>query len=386
VTLDGHIAPGFDAVASAFEACVAEDAPGGAFAAVVDGQPVVDVWRGTVSDDGRAWQRDTVCLVASGTKGVVAVAMLMLIERGLLDLESPVARYWPEVGANGKAHVRVADVVAHTAGLPGVIAPLSVEDLGDAPKIQALLAAQEPIVAVGTATYHAITYGWLCDALVRRVDGRSVGNFVAEEIAAPLGLDLSIGTPLERALRAAQLRQAPTFALSAFLGDGEPDPRLALVYGNPPVWPLWNDPAMLALEVPGANCVTTARAMARLYGCLARGGEIDGVRLLQPGTIEIGRRQLSTGEDPLSGRLLRFGVGFELAPNPSELGPELDAFGHTGAGGSSHGAWPSLRTGFSFVISEMRSETDDGRARRILDALHWALGASVASGRAGERR
>jgi CubicO group peptidase (beta-lactamase class C family) len=190
VTCDGWVAPGFEAVASAFEACVEPGGPGAALAAVVDGELVVDVWLGTASDDGRAWHRDTGCVVASGSKGVVAVAMLMLIERRLLDLESPVARYWPEFGANGKAGVRVADVVAHAAGVPGVVAPLSPDDLADAQKIHQLLAAQAPIVPVGTVTYHALTYGWLCDALVRRVDGRSIGNFVADEIAGPLGLDL----------------------------------------------------------------------------------------------------------------------------------------------------------------------------------------------------
>jgi CubicO group peptidase (beta-lactamase class C family) len=386
VTGVGHVAAGFEPVGAAFEACVAPDGPGAALAAVVDGEVVVDIWRGTASESGRPWQRDTTCVVASGTKGVVAVAVLILIERGLLDLESPVARYWPEFAAHGKAGVRVADVVAHTAGLPGVVATLSLDDLGDAPKLHGLLAAQAPIVDIGTATYHALSYGWLCDALVRRVDGRSVGRFVADEIARPLQLDLSIGTPPERAARTAQLRRAPNFAYSAFLGDNEPDERLGLVYNNPPLPLQWDDPAMLAVEIPGANCVATARAMASLYGCLAAGGKIGDVQLLQPDTVELGRRQLSSGEDPLSGRLLRFGVGFELAPNPSELGLPVDAFGHTGAGGSSHGAWPSQRTGFSFVVSEMRPENDDGRAGRILGALRDAVDESAEVAPAGERR
>jgi CubicO group peptidase (beta-lactamase class C family) len=374
VTGDGHVAPGYETVAAEFSDCVEADAPGAAMAAVVDGELVVDVWDGTAADDGRAWVADTVCVVASGSKGVVAVAMLMLVERGLLDLQSPVTRYWPEFGVAGKAEVRVADVVAHTAGVPGVVAPLSAGDLGDAPRIHDLLAAQEPIVPVGTASYHALTFGWLCDALVRRIDGRSVGTFITDEIAGPLGLDLSIGTPPARAERAAQLRRAPNFAFSAFLGDRPPDPRLRFVYANPPLSLDGQDPALLAVEVPGANCVTTARAMAQMYGCLASGGKIGDVRLLDPDTIELGRRQLSAGDDPLSGRPLRFGVGFEIAPNPSALGPPPDAFGHTGAGGSSHGAWPSLRTGFSFIVSEMRPEDDDGRARRVLDALHAAVG------------
>ncbi|HET9600607.1 MAG TPA: serine hydrolase domain-containing protein [Acidimicrobiales bacterium] len=372
MTVQGDVASGFGAVADAFAGCVADDAPGAAFCAVVDGQVVADLWAGTRDERGRPWEADTACLVASGTKGVVATAMAMLLERDLLELDAAVSRYWPEFAAAGKEGVRVADVVAHTAGLPGVVAPLSVEDLRDPPRIEALLAAQEPMVPIGEPTYHALTYGWLCDALVRRVDGRTVGRFVADEIAGPLELDLSIGTPPERAARAAEMRQAANFALAAFLGEGPPDPRLAYVYGNPPVLRL-REPEMLALEVPGANCVATARALAGLYGCLARGGELDGVRILAPETVELARRPLSEGHDPLSGRLLRFGVGFELAPNPSELGPEADAFGHTGSGGSSHGAWPARRTGFSFVISEMRPENDDGRAGRVLRALQGAL-------------
>jgi CubicO group peptidase (beta-lactamase class C family) len=254
--------------------------------------------------------------------------------------------------------------------LPGIVAPVALDDLADPPKIEALLAAQEPIVPIGSPTYHALTYGWLCDALVRRVDGRSVGQFVAAEIVTPLGLDLSIGTPPERAARAVPLRAVSSYALSAFLDEGEPDPRLAYVYGNPPVPGRVSDPALLAYEIPGANAVTNARSMARLYGCLARGGEIDGVRILREQTVALGRGQLSVGPDVLTGRELRFGVGFEVAPNPSALGPAADAFGHTGAGGSSHGAWPSLRTGFSFAMSELRPENDDGRARRLLAALH----------------
>jgi CubicO group peptidase (beta-lactamase class C family) len=369
-TVEGEVDRGFEPVAEVFAADVPADGPGAAFAAFVDGRLVVDIWRGTADAGGRPWQRDTVCMVASGTKGVVATAMLILLERGQLALESPVAHYWPEFAAAGKEGVTVADVVSHTAGLPGVVTPLTMADVADPPGIEAHLAAQAPIVPVGTATYHALTYGWLCDGLVRRVDGRSIGRFVADEIAAPLGLDLSIGTPAERARRAAEMRRAENYALSAFLTDDEPDPRLAYVYGNPPILGDLNDPALLALEVPGANCVASARSLARLYGGLAMGGELDGVRILRPETVGLGRRQLSAGEDPLSGRFLRFGVGFELAPNPSELGPAADAFGHTGSGGSSHGAWPSLRTGFSFTMSEMRPENDDGRAGRILATLH----------------
>ncbi|MGI9029902.1 MAG: serine hydrolase domain-containing protein [Ilumatobacteraceae bacterium] len=376
---------GFEAVADVFGAAVPEDGPGGAFAVYVDGTPVVDLVGGRVGDTDRRWDADTTCLIASGTKGIVATVMLMLLERGQLEPNAPVARYWPEFAAAGKEAIRVADVVAHTAGLPGIVAPIELEQVADPPSIEAALAAQAPIVPVGQPSYHALTYGWLCDALVRHVDGRSVGRFVADEIAGPLGLDLSIGTPPERIARIAPWRPTPDYQLSAFLGDEPPDPRLDYVYRNPPIAGRMGDRELLACEIPGGNAVSTSTAMARLYACLACGGTLGGVRVLDAATVELGRRQLSVGADPLSGRLLRFGVGFELNPNPSALGPDANAFGHTGAGGSSHGAWPGRRVGFSFVTSELRPETNDGRARRLLAALD-ACCVSERPGRSVERR
>jgi CubicO group peptidase (beta-lactamase class C family) len=374
----GQVADGFGAVADAFAAAAPADAPGAALSAFVGRTPVVDVWAGTADEDGTAWREDTAAVVFSGTKGVVATVVLLLLERGLLDLEWPVARVWPEFAAAGKAGVLVGDVLAHTAGLPGVADPVGVADLATPDRIADALARQAPIVPVGQVTYHALTYGWLVDALVRRVDGRPVGDVVAQDLAAPLGLDLWIGVPDEVLPRVARMRRAAGFTVSALAGPHEPDPRLALVYGNPPLLELdWSAPAVLQAQIPGANAVATARAMARLYGCMV--GEAadrrlpDGTALLSPATVELGRRERSRGIDPLSGRPLRFGVGFELAGTPSVLGPPEDAFGHTGSGGSSHGGWPALRTGFSFVTSHLHPESADPRARTLLSALHAAL-------------
>ena len=369
----GLVEPAFSAVADVFAECVPADGPGGAFAVYVGGAPVIDVVSGLVGDGDRRWRTDTNCVIASGTKGVVATAVLVLLERGVMALDEPVATYWPEFAAAGKGLTRVGDIVAHTAGLVGIVEPITVEQLADPPVIEALLAAQAPIVPVGRPSYHELTYGWLCEALVRRVDGRSIGRFVEDEIAGPLGLDLSIGSPPERIARAARLQPSPDYQLSAFLGDRPPDPRLAYVYGNPPIVGRMGEPELLAHEIPGANCLASAAAMARLYGCLAVGGTLEGVALLDPMTIELGRTTRAHGEDPLTGRWLRFGVGFELNPNPSALGPAADAFGHTGAGGSSHGAWPSRKVGYSFVTSQLRPETDDGRARRLLQTLDACL-------------
>ena len=368
----GHVAPGFEAVGEVFASVTEPGRPGAAFAAVVDGVPVVDLWGGTVDDAGHSWSKDTACVVFSGTKGVVATAVLQLAERGALDLEAPVASIWPAFAAAGKDRVLVRDLLAHTSGLPGIIAPLTAGDLRAPQRIFDLLAAQEPIVTVGVPSYHALTYGWLLDAVVRSVDGRSVGQVVRDDIAGPLGLDLWIGLPEAELGRVARIRRAPGYALSAFASDDEPDPRLAFVYG-----PLdgmnFNAPETLTAEIPAANGVATARSLARLYGCLARGGELDGVRLLEPATIALAATEASRGDDPLSGRPLRFGLGFELSGTPSNLGADPAAFGHTGAGGSTHGAWPSHATGFSFVVSEMRTESGDDRGSVLLAALAEAL-------------
>ena len=371
--MSGLVEPAFSAVADVFADCVPAEESGGAFAVYVDGVPVVDIVSGLTGDGHRRWQPDTTCVIASGTKGVVATAMLLLLERGSLSLDETVATSWPEFAAAGKESIRVGDVVAHTTGLAGIVEPITVEQLADPASIEAVLAAQAPIVPVGRPSYHALTYGWLCGALVRRVDGRTIGRFVADEIAGPLGLDLSIGSPPERIARAAALLPSADYRLSAFLGDEPPDPRLAYVYGSPPSVGRISDPGLLAHEIPGANCLASAAAMARLYGCLAVGGTLDGVALLDPATIELGRTERAHGKDPLTGRELRFGVGFKLNPNPSALGPADDAFGHTGAGGSSHGAWPSRRVGYSFVTSHLRPETNDGRARRLLETLDACL-------------
>lgn len=166
-----------------------------------------------------------------------------------------------------------------------------------------------------------------------------------------------------------QLRAAPDWGLAALAGEEEPDPCLALVHG--PVGTLdWNDPALLAAPVPGAGGVATARSLARLDGALARGGELDGVRVLRAETIDAARTERSAGPDVISGIPLRSGLGFELWGIPSFLGPSPDAFGHTGAGGSSHGAWPGLRTGWSFVTAELQPATRDVRAATLLEALH----------------
>jgi CubicO group peptidase (beta-lactamase class C family) len=171
--------------------------------------------------------------------------------------------------------------------------------------------------------------------------------------------------------RIAQTTRADNFNYTA-LSSPDADPRLQFVYGMIPAERGTNEFAKI--ELPGGGAVANAYAMSRLYSLLVNGGELDGIRLLQPKTIAQARQQRSLGNDPLSGRLLRFGVGFELNPNPSRLGMVEDAFGHTGAGGSTHGAWPSLQTSFSYAMREYQMENADSRAFELLDVLDECVG------------
>jgi CubicO group peptidase (beta-lactamase class C family) len=365
-----RVEPGFERVQEEFERGFGERGEhGAAFAAVVDGVPVVDLWGGIADEQtGAPWQEDTVQLVFSGAKGFVAVCLLLLIERGELELEVPVAAYWPEFG---KERVRVRHVASHTAGLPGLRVPVALTDLLDYERMTGLVAAQTPYWEPGSRlAYHALTFGWLCGELVRRISGQTVGTFFAEEVAGPLDLELWLGLPSDVEPRVARLRRAADFAPATV---GEPDPLYETVYSNPPFltgeyFP-WNEPTFHAAEIPAVNAIGTARSVARLYGVLARGG----AELLAEETVCLGRTPLADGPCVLTGRPYAFGVGFELQTELRTLGPPSDAFGHTGAGGSVHGAWPELRTGFSYAMNELRAEGGDGRARRLLAALHEVI-------------
>lgn len=367
------VANGFESVAEIFDEIHSGAEPGASFAATLNGEQVVDLWGGSTAET-EPWRDDTLCVIASGTKGVSAVVVMICVERGLIDLEAPIETVWPEFAAGGKGHILIGDALAHMAGVPGLEAKPTIEQLEDPVVMASLLAQQHPFVPLGAPCYHALTFGWIASEIVRRSDGRSIGAFVREELAGPLGLDLYIGAPKSALGRIALTTRSSDFAYSAILPGRVPalDHRLEFVYGIIPT-EFAGTPRLSRMELPGAGAVSTAHAMSRLYGMLANGGILDGVRVLQPETIAIARRQRSLGNDPLSDRLLRFGVGFELNPNPSCLGGPIDAFGHTGAGGSTHGAWPSLRASFSYAMGEFRPENNDGRATRLVTALESCI-------------
>jgi CubicO group peptidase (beta-lactamase class C family) len=372
----GFVAAGFEPVAREFERNFSDRGEvGAAFAAVRDDCLIADLWGGWADRQAqRAWSQDTLQLIFSGTKGLVAACLLMLIDRGQLDLDAAVCRYWPQFAAAGKSRVLVRDVVTHTACLPGLAIPVTSSEILDGRRMAELLAAQPQLGDPRAArTYHPLTYGWLCGELIRRADGRSVGRFLSEEIASPLNLDLFIGLPSGLEPRVSRLELATTWGTSAVF-----DPRVAArdafvhtVWGNPPAWAPgsfpWNDPLFHQAEIPGANGIGTARAIATFYGALAR--------LISPGTLRLGVTELEFRYEPLLGSPQSFGVGFALQTELNAFGPPACAFGHGGAGGSVHGAWLAERVGFSYAMNLMRDDQQDGdpRSKALLGALHDCL-------------
>jgi CubicO group peptidase (beta-lactamase class C family) len=365
-SITGAVAPGFEEVREAFASTLsARPREGAAFAAYRDGRLVVDLAAGAVRPGGEPWGGDTRALVFSCTKAVAAVAALVLVERGLLDLDDPVERWWPGFGAEGKEGLLVGHVLAHTAGLPGIRRALRPEDLLDASLMESELERAAPWWEPGTQVcYHPLTFGWLLDGVVRRAAGAPLAQVVREHVARPLGLSLSIGLgPGEG---------ADVARLSGPLPPIEAPRRFAAVYENPPVlagpvdW--WNGPALRA-GIPAVGAVGSARDFARLFACLVGGGELDGARILSAQAVSAARAERSRGVDPVTGLEQAFGAGFALQTETLDYGPPADAFGHDGVGGSIHGGWPAQHVAFSYVTGVMRAGATEGR--RILDAL-WA--------------
>jgi CubicO group peptidase (beta-lactamase class C family) len=382
VSLHGHVEPGFGPVADAFVENFSEHGEVGAAVCVYrDALPVVDLWAGLADRDvGRPWEETTAALVFSTTKGVTAACANLLIERGQLELDHPIAAYWPEFAAAGKERIPVRWALSHQAGLAAVAGELTLEAVLAWDPVVAAIAAQAPNWEPGTAHgYHARSYGWIVGELVRRITGVSLGRFFATEMAAPLGLDFWIGLPASEEGRLARIYppEPPAdpdvrAAMEAFMG---PSTLLGRVLTGPSGLfgynDMWNRPELHAAEMPSSNGIGTAPALARFYGALI--GEVDGVRLLRAATVAAAREVQAEGPDRVLGLPTRFGLGFALPPM---LGPGLGpaAFGHPGAGGSLGFADPDAGLGFGYVMNQMKlGVTGDQRTAALISALYGCL-------------
>lgn len=358
-SIHGTVEPGFESVREVFESGFDNGEIGAAVCAYLDGRKIIDLWGGW-ADAGRtrAWRHDTIVNTFSTTKGITATCALQLVDRGLLDLDEPVATYWPQFAQAGKATISVRMLLSHQAGLPTITASgygdgvtlgsLPAGKLYDWDAATSALAKQSPIWEPGTRSeYHAWTFGFLVGQVVKYVDGRSLGRYFREEIAEPLGLDFMIGFGPEHDFRCAEV-----IGPVDQIGDT-------------------NSRDCRAAEVPSGNGHGTAESLARLYGALARGGELDGVQVLRAETIEAAAQEQAlpagegVGDEPV-------GLGYQLLWKifPGLIAP---TFGHFGMGGSIGLADPATRLGFGYVMNQLPS----GGAGALLVALYRSLGGSL---------
>jgi CubicO group peptidase (beta-lactamase class C family) len=376
IEIHGHCEPRFAPVRDAFARNFAAGVEVGAsFAAFQDGEKVVDLWAGDRDAEGRPWEEDTIVNVYSTTKLMAALCTLMAADRGLLDLDAPVAEVWPEFGAEGKGLIPTTWLLAHTSGLAGWAEPVTVADVCDWERSTALLAAQAPFWPPGTASgYHALTHGHLLGEVLRRATGRSLGTFFRDEVAEPLGADFHIGTPASCDPRVGRLVASEATALDADVV--EPGSVAARVLGNPPLrGEDANTVAWRRAEIPAANGHGNARAVARIAGTLARGGEFDGVRLLSEAMLARAMVEQSYGKDLVLGVPIRFGMGFGLTSQEMPVGPNPRTLFWGGWGGSLAVADLDARVGFSYVMNRMSPTTlGDTRAFGPAAALFAALG------------
>jgi len=403
----GHVEDGWGKVADAFRANF-EGNPGEVGAACcvyVGGRPVVDLWGGLADREAnRPWDKDTIVAVASTTKGATAICAHLLVQRGELDLDAPVVKYWPEFGEASKEQIPVRWLLSHQAGLPIVDGPLTFEEAcAWHPVIQAL-EAQKPEWEPGTEhVYHSVTFGFLVGELVRRITGKSLGTFFADEVAAPLGLSAWIGLPEEQEGRVARIEYAAPFTLeemiagmieslgldrdtviawvNAVWGPDSVQARAVQLGGAfDPAGGYMNTRAFRAAEFPFGNMFTDARSLARMYAATV--SEVDGVRLLDPATVER-MTVVQTDKTRMNGlppglsipadRTFYMSLGFWRACPPMPwVGP--GSFGHPGSGGSIGFADPDAGVGFGYVMNLWSFRIGEPRASNLAAAVAACLG------------
>ena len=394
----GTVAPGFEGVRVAFEQNFRQHGEKGASLGVyVEGEQKVDLWGG-VADvaTGRPWERDTVAITYSVSKGATAILAWLLAQRGDLDFDAPIAAYWPEFAASGKEAIPVRYIFTHQAGLPYLAERLNREEILDGGRVSEVLERQAPAWTPGSAHgYHAVTYGWLAGALIAKATGRTLGRAFADEIARPLGLDFYIGLAAAETGRVAQLIDGPPPDATALAAIPDPEVRnmVMAIYramldrgstysrslstnGALPVHAnAWNDPRVYQAEIPAANGIANGRSLARMYAATV--SEVDGVRLLTEETVEKARAEQVYGPDLTLLVPMRFATGFQLpTPDIDFVMLSGDSFGHSGLGGALGFADPRYKLGFGYVQNLLLSDLDtDPRAISLIAAVADAIGA-----------
>ena len=377
--IGGTCKPGFEAVQDAFEANFAEGLEVGAAAAVtLDGEFVVDIWGGGADTDGTPWQRNTIVNVYSTTKTMAATCMLMLADRGELDFDAPVARYWPEFAQNGKEGVLVSHVMAHTAGVPGFDPPLTnVEQLYDLEAVAANLAAQAPWWEPGTAPgYHAISQGNLQSEILYRITGRRMADWFRTEVAEPLGADFWMSLPASKDHRVAAL-VPPVFSGDKLTINGQEVSADSIAVKAILSVPMTaTEPATRewrAAEIPAAGGFGNARGIARIHSALACGGAVNGVHLMSEAGARRALEEQIDGIDQVLMVRMRHGLGFGFQLGETFTTEPGQMF-WGGWGGSLAAVDLDNRLSVAYVMNRMDSDLmGDVRGRRIVDAVRTCL-------------
>lgn len=372
-TVHGTIEPGFEAVRAAMVSNVVQHGEvGAAVCAFVEGRAVVDCWVG-YRDAGRTvpWTADTLADVYSVGKPIAATLVLQLVDEGRIDLDEPVATYWPEFAAGGKERATVRHLLSHRAGVPAIREPLDDDDLFDFARMTRAVAATEAWWEPGTRhAYHTNTYGHLTGGLLHAVTGTRPGQLLQERIAAPLEADVHFGVPTSDLHRCADvLWQSPGIdPRDVDLESLEPETRMTMLgYVNPPGYSsmgVMNTAAWRQAEVPSTNGHATARGVATVYQ-----GLLDG-RLLSPEVLAEATRAQSAGWCPTLGQEVTFGLGFQPWTEARPFGRNPGGYGHFGTGGSLGFADPSRRITFGYVMNHVIPRWQSPRNRALVDAVY----------------
>ena len=383
ISINGTVAPAFESIRAVYQALWQDIEVGSALCVYYKGEKVIDLWGGYTDREATSpWQANTLVNVYSTTKGLATAAIAGLVSEGKLAFEKPVADYWPEFAAKGKANITVAQLLSHQAGLCGVDQTLQVSDLYDWEKMIHLLEEQAPYWTPGTSSgYHAVTWGYFPGELVRRITGKTLGEYFKTTIAEPLGADFHIGLADTEFDRCATLigpnrarKQPPQ---SPDQAPVKPTKLFVKSLLNPSISPFrdacskpWRN-----AELAASNGHGTAESIAKVYAAMANGGQLGNVRIMSEAALAATcAPEVETNVDLVTGGVVRRSRGFILNTE-NAYGPEMTAFGHAGAGGSLGFADPVANLGFGYVMNQMQPDTaKKPRSKQLVDEIYRIIG------------